>query len=188
MANMTTPTNLSDKQKARIPNHSRIKRLMARSQKLTDKIKKRGYRVVRDAESTAIYDRKMKADDKLNRARTRLREKLKRRARKRHFRSSDTMVLNQQFGGRSSEPQKPTPRLTSPVYQIRERAALVPLICRLKADLTVNEEHARRLECIRLWIKWQDRQESQRRGKLAPASKHHLVPEPFRDKDDSPKM
>jgi hypothetical protein len=179
MADMTAPTGLSDKQKARIPNHPRIMRLVARSQRLTDKIKKRGHRSVRDAEGTAMYDRKIKADADLNRARTRLREKLKRRGRKRHFRSSDTMVLNQQFGGRSSTAQQSTPRLTPPVYQIRERAALVPLICRSKADLTVEEEHARRLECIRLWIKWQDRQESQRRGKLASASKHHLVPEPL---------
>jgi hypothetical protein len=65
---------------------------------------------------------------------------------------------------------------------VRERAALVPLICRSKADLTVEKKHARRLECIKLWIKWQDRQESQRRGKLASASKHRLVPEPLKIK------
>jgi hypothetical protein len=145
--------------------------------RLKEKMKKRGYRSMKDAEGTGIYEEKKKADDELNRERTRLREKLKKRVRKRHFRSSDTMALNQQFGGRSSEPQKPTPHLSPPVYQIRERAALVPLICRSKAELTVDEEHTRRLECIRLWIKWQDRQESQRRGKLASTSKQHLVPE-----------
>jgi hypothetical protein len=110
--------------------------LIVRSQKLTDKIKKRDYRVVRDAENTAIYNRKIKTDDKLNRARTRLREKLKKRARKRHFRNNDIIELNQQFKGRFFESQKLTPYLIPPIYQIRERAALVSLICRSKADLT----------------------------------------------------
>jgi hypothetical protein len=49
---------------------------------------------VRDAENTAIYNRKIKADDKLNRAKTRFREKLKKRAKKRHFRNSDIIKLN----------------------------------------------------------------------------------------------
>jgi hypothetical protein len=175
---MTAPTDLNDKQKARIPNHPRIKRRVEKCKRLRDEIRKRGYRSMKDAKGTSLYEKKKQADDDLNRERMCLREKLKKRARKRHFRSSDIMVLNQQFGGRSSEPQKPIPRLTPPVYQIRERAALVPLICRSKADLTVEEEHARRLECIRLWIRWLDRQESQRWGKFASASKQHLVPEP----------
>jgi hypothetical protein len=160
MADMTAPTELNDEQSDRIRNHPRIKRRAEKCQRLKEEIKKRNYRFLKDVKDTGIYEKK-KADDKLNRERIRLREKLKKRVRKRHFRNGDTTVLNQQFGDHSPpRSQKQTPGLTPPVYQIRERAALVQLICRSKAELTTDEEHARRLECIRLWIRWQDRQET----------------------------
>ncbi|KAL9625315.1 MAG: hypothetical protein Q9160_000378 [Pyrenula sp. 1 TL-2023] len=178
MADTTALTHLNDQQKAQIQNDARIRRKVDNCQRLKDEIKKEGYRPVKAAKGTALYEEKKQADNDLNREWTHLREKRRRKARKRHFRSSDTMVLNQQFGkGPSSISQKPVPCLAPPVYQIRERAALVELICRSRPDPTVEEEHARRVKCMKLWIRWQDRHESSCRGTLASLSKDHLEPE-----------
>jgi hypothetical protein len=126
-------------------------RLVARFQRFTDKInKKKDYRSVRDAEGTAIYDRKIKADADLNRAKTRFRKKSKRKGKKGISEITTSWCSISNLKSRFSKAQKLTPRLIPPVYQIRERAALIPLICRFKADLTVKKKHARRLECIRL--------------------------------------
>jgi hypothetical protein len=151
---------------------------MEKCRKLKKEIKKKNYRSIKNAENTEIYEEKKKADDELNRERTHLKKKLKKRMRKRHFRNSDTTMLNQQFGSLSSPgSQKQTPGLTPPVYQIKERAALIQLICRSKAELTADEKYIRRLECIRFWIKWQNRQENQRRNKLTSTSKQYLISE-----------
>jgi hypothetical protein len=55
---------------------------------------------VKEAEGTVIYETKMKADVALNRARIVLREELRSRARKMHFRNADTLEFNRQFGER----------------------------------------------------------------------------------------
>lgn len=95
MADMTAPTDLNDQQKAQMQNNPRIRQKADKCQRLKDEIKKRGYCTVKAAKGTALYERKKRANSDLNRERTHLRRKLKRKARKRHFRSSDTMVLNQ---------------------------------------------------------------------------------------------
>jgi len=52
---------------------------MARSQRFTNKIKNRDYRYVQETKDTTIYNKKIKINNKLNRERTRLREKLKKK-------------------------------------------------------------------------------------------------------------
>jgi hypothetical protein len=175
MADMTAPTDLNDKDKDRVRNHPDIKRLAEKCRRLTAEIKKRGYRAIPDAEGTGIHDKKMAANKKLNRARTCLRDKLKMRARKRHFRNSDTMAFNGQFGDDPSSHKHMS--LAPPVSRISERATLIQLIFESDTELTFEEEYARRIACIRLWIGWQDRQESPRRGLVASTSKRQLPPD-----------
>jgi hypothetical protein len=104
---------------------------------------------MKNIEDTGIYEEKKKADDKLNRERIYFREKLKKRMRKRYFRNSDIIIFNQQFEDRFSEFQKLILYLFSPVYQIREHAALISLIYKFKMELIVDKKYIRRLKCIR---------------------------------------
>jgi hypothetical protein len=113
----------------------------------------------------------------LNREKTRFREKLKKKTKKKYFRNNNIIIFNQQFKNRSSEFQKLILYLSPPIYQIRERATLILLICRFKTKLTVDKEYIRRLKYIKFWIKWQNRQKNQRRNKFAFISKQHLMPE-----------
>ena len=78
----------------------------------------------------------------LNRARVVLRDQLHTRARKRHFRNSDTLDFKRQFrDGSSREPRTHATNLSLPVYQIKERAVAVQLTCGTAAELTVDEVH-----------------------------------------------
>lgn len=107
MADMTAPTELTEEQSARVRNHPTVRRLAKKSQGLTTEIRRRGYRSVKDGEGTPLYSKKKETDAALNRQRTEVREKLRRNARKKHFRTADTIWLNSQLGGRSPlTPQK----------------------------------------------------------------------------------
>jgi hypothetical protein len=94
ITNITAPTKFNDEQSTRIRNESRFKRRMEKCGKLKKKFKKSNYRSIKNAENTGIYEKKKKADDKLNREKTRLREKLKRKARKRYFRNNNIIIFN----------------------------------------------------------------------------------------------
>jgi hypothetical protein len=174
LADMTAPTGITEEQKMFISQHPMICRLRSISRSLTGEIQARGYRSWKAAEGTEIYDRKKMIEKKLNRELTRLRGQLKEKNRLRHFRDADTAIINEQLSGAPSLPPKPTP----PVYSIPEREEVVNLICKSPADLTEVEVYKRRLACIRLWIRWQDRQERPRRGRLAaPSLQLPSVPE-----------
>jgi hypothetical protein len=105
---------------------------------------KRGYRSLKDAKGTDIYEQKRQADAELNRLRTNLREELKKKNRRRHFRDKDTALFNQQYDENSLPlEQEQSPKLALPIYQIPERAEFVHIIRDSKADLTKEEVHAR---------------------------------------------
>jgi hypothetical protein len=67
---------------------------MEKCRRLKKKIKKKNYYFIKNIEGIGIYEKKKKTDDKLNRERTRLREKLMRRARKMDFRNNDIIIFN----------------------------------------------------------------------------------------------
>ena len=160
-ADITAPTELTEEQKFRIRNHPEIGRLVERSKALTLQIKHKGYRTIEQAYGTRLYKKKKEADAALNRARTALRARLREKARKKHFRNADTEEFNRQFGDRSTGAvMERTPPGIPQVYRVEERATVVRLTCGPIVDVTANEEYARRLTCIKAWIKLQDRQES----------------------------
>jgi len=167
-ADITAPTELTEEQKFRIRNHPEVGRLVERSKALTLQIKHKGYRTIEQAYGTRLYKKKKEADAALNRARTALRARLREKARKKHFRNADTEEFNRQFGDRSTGAvMERTPPGIPQVYRVEERATVVQLTCGPIVDVTANEEYARRLTCIKAWIKLQDRKESPRRGRLA---------------------
>jgi Protein of unknown function (DUF3435) len=167
-ADPTAPTRLTDEQSCLIRSDPKIKRLASKSKALTAQIKSKGYRSIHEACGTRIYAEKKKADAALNRERTAYRDTLFRKARMRHFRHADTAEFNRQLGNCvTAELPGPTQPSTPPVYEVKERAEVVRLTCGPVIDMTPSEEHSRRLKCIRVWIKLQDRQESPRRGRCA---------------------
>jgi Protein of unknown function (DUF3435) len=167
-ADRTAPTELTEEQSSRIRSHPTIIQLARKSKALTAQIKAKGFRSVNDAYGTTIYTEKKNADAALNKMRTALRVKLRDNVRKRHFRNADTDEFNRQFGdGLAGELPKRVLPSSLPVYQVEERAIVVRLTCEPLVELTADEEHTRRLTCIRTWIQLQDRQESPRRGMRA---------------------
>jgi hypothetical protein len=67
---------------------------MEKCRKLKEKMKKKDYRFIKNPENTGIYEKKKKADDKLNREKIRFRKKLKKKIRKKYFRNSDIIIFN----------------------------------------------------------------------------------------------
>jgi hypothetical protein len=63
---------------------------------------------------------------------------------------------------------------------------VVRLTCGTVAELTVDEEYIRRLKCIRTWVKLQDRQEKQLRGKLASSRSQYQTADVTEPKHDKP--
>jgi hypothetical protein len=149
MADRTAPTGITDEQRLWLTNHPKIQAQRERCKMLTAKCQQMGYASWKMAKGTHIYAEKLEADKALNKARTRLREKLKIKNRQRHFRDADVRIFNQQF--RQLSPPKvqvQNPTLTPPAHGISERRELIRIICHLKPQLTWKEEHIRRLECI----------------------------------------
>jgi hypothetical protein len=93
MADRTAPTGITDEQSHWLHNHALIRRRRERCRKLTAKIRQMGYFPLKAAEGTAIYEEKLEADKDLNSERTRLRDKLKKKNRQRHFRDVDVAIL-----------------------------------------------------------------------------------------------
>jgi hypothetical protein len=110
---------------------------------------------------------KREADANLNRTLARLREEALEKNRKRHFRDTNTEIFNRQYKdnlhGEENNQQNP---LSAPNhYFIPEREEAVRLLCYSPAPQTDEEAHLRRLDFIRLMIRWQRRKENPRRGK-----------------------
>lgn len=150
-----------------------VRRLKKVCRELTSKIYGMGYRAIKDAAGTEIWEQKRQANAELSSILTSLRDKAKERNRKRHFRNTDTAIFNRQYeemaNPERSECQSQSPRH----YQIPERAELVRLLCYSAITKTAEEAHRRRLAYIRLMVRWQDRKESPRRGKQSVITMAH---------------
>jgi hypothetical protein len=177
-ADDTAPLDLTDEQKDRIRSHPKTIQLSQESKELTMMMRQSGYRSWSDAEGTELYQEKMKVISTLNCHKAYLRTKLYTKAWNRHFRNADTDEFNRQFGNNSAHAStKDVPR-TSPIHQIPERNQIIELVCRPMEELTLDEQFTRQCTNIKVWVKLQDRQENQRRGRLTPISKQHPEPEP----------
>lgn len=163
LADNTAPLGLTDQQKCKIRRDPDIRRLRKVCQRLTEEIHQRGYRSVKAAAGTELGEKKKQADANLSSKLTELRGKEKQKNRRRHFRYTDTNLFNQRYEN-NSQTQSDAEHRPSHHYQIPERAELVDLLFYSLPAKTEEEAFCRRLEYIRLMIRWQDRKESPRRG------------------------
>ncbi|GKZ51591.1 hypothetical protein AbraIFM66951_006145 [Aspergillus brasiliensis] len=169
LADHTAPIGLTDAQFRKISRDPEVRRLRRISRGLTARIRAMGL-TIKDAAGTEAGEQKRRAGAELNSMLTCLRDKAKERNRKRHFRNTDAAIFNQQYKGTSKaasgDGQSQLPRY----YHTSERAELVRLLCYSALAETPEDAHHRRLEYVRLLVRWQRRKESPRRGKQAAVS------------------
>lgn len=107
-ADTSAPTELSSEQTAELANHPKVIKLGQRNKDLTEQIRKARYRTVKDAHGTTLHRKKKKAEARLNATKKRLRDKMVAKARKRHFRTADTLAFDAQFSAAAvPSPQDP---------------------------------------------------------------------------------
>lgn len=97
LADNTAPLGLTEAQSRKTANNPDVRHLRKICRGLTAEIHKRGYRTLKDAAGTEIGEQKRRADAELNRTLARLHDKTKAKNRRRHFRSTDTNIFNQQY-------------------------------------------------------------------------------------------
>ena len=93
-ADASAPTELSSEQKAKLAIHPRVIKLGQRNKALTERIRRAGYRAIKDAQGTSLFKKKKRAEARLNAAKKRLRVDMIAQARKRHFRKADTIAFD----------------------------------------------------------------------------------------------
>ncbi len=149
-ADASAPTELSSEQKAKLAAHTKVIKLGQRNKALTGRIHRAGYRAVKGARGTALFQKKKKVEARLNSMKKGLRVKMIAQARKRHFRTADTLAFDAQFSRAavSSTPTRDTQHDQPIVYNIPERAKVVQLICSPGEALSDREQFRRRIQAI----------------------------------------
>ena len=108
------------------------------------------FRNIADAQGTTLFQKKNKAEARLNATKKRLRVKMIAQARKRHFRTTDTHAFDAQFspGAISSISTQHTQPAQPIVYNIPERATVVQLVCSPGESLSEEAQFRRRIQAI----------------------------------------
>ncbi len=94
-ADASAPTELSE-QKAELATYPKVIKLGQRNKALTERIRRAG-KTIKDAQGTSLFQTKKKAEARLNSVKQRLRVKITAQARKRHFRTANTLAFNARF-------------------------------------------------------------------------------------------
>ena len=100
-ADVNAPSKLSEKQIAQLNTHPNVVRLSKKNKALATKLRLQGYIPMSTAKGTKLYDRKVKTQNRLNSLKVKLRNVMKAKARKRHFRKTDTIAFESQFSNHS---------------------------------------------------------------------------------------
>lgn len=166
-ADASAPTELSSEQKINLAQHPRVIHLSQRNKALTSRIHNAGYRNIGDAEGTTLFQKKKRAEARLNCLKIKLRNHMLGQARKRHFRKADTLAFDAQFSAitaaRTVAPDTPPAKPIK--YNIPERAEVVRLTCRPGDGLSAREKLRRRIQAIEARVALCDQRETQRRGR-----------------------
>ena len=163
-ANASAPTELSSEQRAELSQHPMVIRLCQKNKALTTQIHAAGYRPISTAKGTCLFEKKKKAEARLNRFKTRLRNDMIEKARKRHFRKADTVAFDSQFSaaGAPQASSRDAPCAKPIEYHLPERAAVVRLTCAPADGLTEQGKLTRRIKAIEARAALCRRQESRR--------------------------
>ncbi|CAL8577089.1 hypothetical protein XPA_002936 [Xanthoria parietina] len=166
-ADASAPTELSSEQKAKLAIHPKLTKLGQRNEALTERIRRAGYRAVKDAQGTSLFKKKKRAEARLNAAKKRLRVDIIAQARKRHFRKADTITFDAQFSAEkvSYASALDTPYAKPFTYNVPERAEVVRLVCSPGEGLTDRQRFRRRIEAVEVRTALCHRREAQRRGR-----------------------
>lgn len=166
-ADANAPTELSPEQKAKLAIHPKVTKLRQRNKALTERIRRAGYRAVKDVQGTSLFKKKKRAQARLNATKKRLRVDMILQARTRHFRKADTITFDAQFSAEkvSYASARDKPHAKPSTYNIPERAEVVRLVCSPREGLTDRQRFRRRIEAIEVRTALCHRQEGQRRGR-----------------------
>ena len=174
------PTTLSPELSKQLVNNKRVLQLQRRNNDLTQILKKK-YKLVRLASrNDPLYQRKKQINASLQRAKSRLRNRMLEKARKDHFRYADLAVFEAQFDadGVSSVPESDqnVKQTELPHYDVLERAEIVRLTCIPSDELPFQKKHAQRLETLMTRMSLCNRQETRVSTRSRPMSKNPTTP------------
>lgn len=163
----SAPTELSSKQKAKLTNHPNVIKLGQRNKTLTERLRRREYKNMKNARGTTLFQKKKKAKTHLNSTKKRLRVKMIAQTRKRHFRTTNTLAFDAQFFAAAIDLTltRGIEQTKSIVYNIPDRAKVVQLIDDSRDDLSNQEQFRRRIEAIEARTTLCYRREVQRRDR-----------------------
>ena len=164
-ADASAPTELSSEQKAKLSRHPQVIRLCRKNKALTAQIHAAGYRPIRAAKGTRLFEKKKKAEARLNCFKNKLRTNMIEKARKQHFRKADTVAFDSQFSAArvAQTSSREIHHTKSIKYHLPERAAVVHLTCPPADGLTEQGKLTRRIRAIEARAALCRRQESRRR-------------------------
>jgi len=191
-ADTSAPTELSSEQKAKFAQHPQVIQLAQRNKALTARIRAAGYNTIGDAKGTCLFQKKKKAEARLNCLKIKLRKHMMTQARKRHFRKADTLTFDAQFSATVAAHTSPqsTHHTQSIEYNIPERAEVVRLTCRHSDGLSDGKKLQQRIQAIEARAALCHRRETQRRGRPKSTIKQEesegAVNESEDTKDDFP--
>ena len=166
-ADTSAPTELSSEQKAKLVQCPQVIQLAQRNKALTARIRAAGYNTVGDAQGTCLFQKKKKAEGRLNCLKVKLRKKMIMQARKRHFRKADTLAFDAQFSDTvAAHTSLQGTHHTQPIeYNIPERAEVVQLTCSPSDGLSDGKKLRQRIQAIEARAALCHRRETQRRGR-----------------------
>ncbi len=128
------------------------------------------YRPISTVKGTRLFEKKKEAEARLNCFKTRLRNDMIEKARKRHFRKADTVAFDSQFSdaGSPQASSQDAPCAKPISYHLPERAAVVRLTCEPADGLTEQGKLTRRIRAIEARAALCHRLESCRRRRPQP--------------------
>ena len=167
IADASAPTELSAEQNAKLATHDKVIKLGQRNKILTERVHRAGYRSVKDAQGTALFQKKKKAEARLNTTKQRLRVKMITQGQERHFRTADTQAFDAQFAAArvASTSTRDIQHAKPIIYSIPERAKVVQLVCSPGEDISDREQFQRRIQAAEIRMALCNRREAQRRGR-----------------------
>ena len=166
IADASAPTELSAEQNAKLATHDKVIKLGQRNKILTERVHRAGYRSVKDAQGTALFQKKKKAEARLNTTKQRLRVKMITQGQERHFRTADTRAFDAQSAPRVASTSTRDVQHAKPIiYSIPERAKVVQLVCSPGEDISDREQFQRRIQAAEIRMAFRNRREAQRRGR-----------------------
>lgn len=168
------PTKLSPELSKKLSNSKRVVQLSRKSKALTERLKREYTFVGRAPPNDPWLKAKKQVDAALHREKSNRRNRMLKKARKRHFRNADTSILEAQFTDPSITASDKDIKTPAPLeYHISERDDIVRLTCQLIANMTNHGKHAQRLETLRARVALCDRQESRHHAR--PPSTHQSM-------------